>query len=321
MAASNLETLREFRNALRDDKSRQRRKTIASLLSPEAEFIDASGKSRNGRDEIIRGLRERDAAIEIAATPRAWSRVGRGWLVTCVSDRADACWVREGQIRLWQRFSDINHAREKAAFSAPTRGAPRLGKGSGGISGRRFGASRSGETASPATSRGASCGLASWRLGDKHVRGRCRRRRSEYGDRHPTRAEPVTGVDDPRCPAPGPPKFFGGGPGSRRLGETSVGSAFRHRLSSLYPGFWELQRLAKQADVCEGLATTNCGGNPARPRRRWRSSIRCHEIPAFVLGKSDDRAADRSAERHHRGGRTLTARPPRLAWAEEINAR
>jgi hypothetical protein len=117
MAASNLETLREFRKALREDKSRQRRKTIASLLSPEAEFIDASGKSRNGRDEIIRWLlRERDAAIEIAATPESVVAGRPGWLVTCVGDRADACWVREGQIRLWQRFSDINHARERAGI-------------------------------------------------------------------------------------------------------------------------------------------------------------------------------------------------------------
>jgi hypothetical protein len=117
MAASNLETLQEFRNAVRDDKSRQRKKRIASLLAPEAEFIDASGKSRNGPDEIIRWLlRERDAAIQIAATPESVVAGRPGWLVTCVGDRADACWVREGQIRLWQRFPDINSAREKAGI-------------------------------------------------------------------------------------------------------------------------------------------------------------------------------------------------------------
>ncbi len=116
-AASNLETLQEFRNALRDAKSRQRRKRIASLLAPETEFIDPSGESRNGRDEVIRWLlRERDAAIQIAVTPESVVAGRPGWLVTCVGDRADACWVREGQIRYWQRFSDINSAREKAGI-------------------------------------------------------------------------------------------------------------------------------------------------------------------------------------------------------------
>jgi hypothetical protein len=116
MAASNVEILREFRNALRD-KSRQGRKRIGSLLAPEAEFIDASGESRNGRDAIIRWLlRERDAATQIAATPESVVAGRPGWLVTSVGDRADACWVREGQIRHWQRFSDVNSARERAGL-------------------------------------------------------------------------------------------------------------------------------------------------------------------------------------------------------------
>ena len=128
MAASNLETLREFRDALRDDKSRQRRKRIGSPLAPEAEFIDASGVGSRGkgRDEIIRWLlRERDAAAQIAATPESVVAGRPGWLVTCVGERADACWVREGQIRHWQRFSDIDSAREKS-WSSTRRSGGRL---------------------------------------------------------------------------------------------------------------------------------------------------------------------------------------------------
>ncbi len=116
-AASNLETLREFRTALRDDGLRQRRKKIAPLLAPEAEFIDASGEPRKGRDEIIRWLsKEREAATQIAATPESVVAGRPGWLVASVGDRADACWVREGQIRHWQCFTDIDSARERAGL-------------------------------------------------------------------------------------------------------------------------------------------------------------------------------------------------------------
>jgi hypothetical protein len=116
-AASNLETLREFRDALREDKSRQRRKKIASLLAGEAEFIDTSGESRKGRDQIISWLlKEGDTATQIAATPESVVAGRPGWLVATVGDRADACWVREEQIRHWQRFSDINSARERAGL-------------------------------------------------------------------------------------------------------------------------------------------------------------------------------------------------------------
>jgi hypothetical protein len=117
-AASNLETLREFRIALRDEGSRQRRKKFASLLAPEAEFIDASGEPRKGRDQIIRWLlKEREAAAQIAATPESVVAGRPGWLVASVGDRADACWVREGQIRHWQCFSDIDSARERAGLA------------------------------------------------------------------------------------------------------------------------------------------------------------------------------------------------------------
>jgi hypothetical protein len=116
-AASNLETLREFRGALRDDKSKQRRRRLASLLATEAEFIDASGKQRQGPAKITGWLlRDREAMTRIAAKPQSVVAGRPGWLVADFGDRADACWVREGQIRHWQVFADIDSAREKAGL-------------------------------------------------------------------------------------------------------------------------------------------------------------------------------------------------------------
>jgi hypothetical protein len=122
-ADSNLETLTEFRGALRDDKSRQRRKKIASLLATEAEFIDASGERRQGRAKIVSWLlKDREAATRITATPQSVVAGRPGWLVASFDDRADACWLREGKIRHWEIFPDIDSARERAGLRSEEAG-------------------------------------------------------------------------------------------------------------------------------------------------------------------------------------------------------
>lgn len=116
-AASNLEIVRNFRDLLRDATRLWQRRRIAALLAPDAEFIDASGESRTGRESIANWLiRDPAAAKQIADNPRRLVAGRPGMLVSEFDDQADVWWVREGKIRYWQRFSNQASARARAGL-------------------------------------------------------------------------------------------------------------------------------------------------------------------------------------------------------------
>jgi hypothetical protein len=110
--AANLETVRQFREAVAHDKKRK----IKKLLAPEAQFID-KGEVRRGVNEIgdwLAGGGRRG----IVSDPQRVLAGRPGFIVACLGDGADVWRIREGKVTFWECFADVSQARQVAGLVA-----------------------------------------------------------------------------------------------------------------------------------------------------------------------------------------------------------
>ena len=109
--AANLETLHEFREAVRAKRGSQ----VSDLLAADVEFI-AGDQARSGRDVVATWLLQAPESTRIASEPQKVVAAGPGILVTYVDTGADVWRVQEGKIRRWQSFADRDRARDAAGL-------------------------------------------------------------------------------------------------------------------------------------------------------------------------------------------------------------
>jgi hypothetical protein len=114
--AEDIETLAEFRDAVRDKREQE----LAELLAADAEFI-AGGRPRRGRDAVVEWLRSAPESSRIASEPERVVAARPGYLVTYLEPGADLWRLQEGRIRRWQSFTDRDEARVAAGL--PPEGA------------------------------------------------------------------------------------------------------------------------------------------------------------------------------------------------------
>jgi hypothetical protein len=116
--AANIETLGEFRDAVRG----RREKELAGLLAADAEFI-VGERPRRGRDAITEWLLSAPEASRLSAEPQRVLAARPGYLVAYVEAGADVWRLQEGTIRRWQTFADRDEARDAAGLPPEVPGA------------------------------------------------------------------------------------------------------------------------------------------------------------------------------------------------------
>lgn len=116
--ATNIETLGEFRDAVRG----KREEELAGLLAADAEFI-VGERPRRGRDAVVEWLLSAPESSRIASEPQRVLAARPGYLVTYLDPGADVWRLQEGMIRHWQAFADRDEARVAAGLPPEEPGA------------------------------------------------------------------------------------------------------------------------------------------------------------------------------------------------------
>jgi ketosteroid isomerase-like protein len=109
--ATNIETLAEFRDAVRSKDEQE----LAKLLAPDVEFVVEAG-GRRGRGAVVEWLLSESESTRIASEPQRVLAARPGYLVTYLEPGADVWRLQEGRIRRWQSFADHDEARVAAGL-------------------------------------------------------------------------------------------------------------------------------------------------------------------------------------------------------------
>jgi hypothetical protein len=109
--ATNIETLSEFRDAVRGKREQE----LAELLAADAEFV-VEGRARRGRGAVVEWLLTAPESTRIASEPQRVVAARPGYLVTYLEPGADVWRLQEGRIRRWQSFADRDEARVAAGL-------------------------------------------------------------------------------------------------------------------------------------------------------------------------------------------------------------
>jgi hypothetical protein len=108
--AANVETLRQFREAITENRSRK----VKKLLAADARFI-ADGQTHDGPDQISDWISGAEPK-HIGSEPQRVVAGRPGFILAYVDGDADVWRLREGKIRSWQRFADVSEARQAAGL-------------------------------------------------------------------------------------------------------------------------------------------------------------------------------------------------------------